>query len=278
MKKYRLREDTALYPKGTIAEWCVNSHSYHIYDTDKMDSYMELMPWQIEENKNWELLEWIHKSLEGETSFISAEDQREEEVVNNITPSMPSMTSSPEDQREEVGGSTSGLDGCEKMNKLIEHLDHLNINYVIHSDYHVRIDGIIDAYPTTGKFFHKGLEYSTWYYNTNEVIEEVYRLRNQREMECRHPIETLRQYDDKNVARMECGVCGKKPVLHVNLKNHHIGEEDKKLDHQALREESLKEKGAGYEVQIVGECAYFTVRVHKEYADAWRALLNKKEG
>lgn len=241
MKKYRLKEPTALYPSGTIAE----RHDEDLYYVLRRNNGQELK----------------RRILNKTTAILDLWQVEENEVWEEIT----------EDQREEVGGSTSGLDGCEKMNRLIEHLDHLNINYVIHSDYHVRIDGIIDAYPTTGKFFHKGLEYSTWYYNTNEVIEEVYRLRNQREMECRHPIETLRQYDDKNIARMECRICGEKPVLHVDQR-------EEEPDHQALREESLKEAYIG-ELEFMDIPAKFVFEVHvdEKYAEAWRALLDNNK-
>ena len=50
MKTYRLKEDTVLYPKGTIAEWEDNVQMYCIHDT----GIDQLERWQIEGNSLWE--------------------------------------------------------------------------------------------------------------------------------------------------------------------------------------------------------------------------------
>lgn len=63
------------------------------------------------------------------------------------------------------------------------------------------------------------------------------------------------------------------------LLSRHIGGGDEKVDHQVLREESLK-KGFVREMEPLNENnkVVFGVVVHEKYADAWRALLdNQKE-
>ena len=116
-----------------------------------------------------------------------------------------------------------------------------------------------------------------WAKESLEKVEEI--TEDQREEEVKvcppHEYESLGTEDGEK----ECVFCGNTPL--DSFKQEHIGGGDKKLDHQSLREESLKEIIKIIRVTpepIEREDIEVWMRIPKKYAEAWRDLLDKKEG